>query len=276
MSNDSNYIFKIDDVIFFNPKENKLINIESEKQISLYITCSRCLSILLDNYNGIVSQNDILEFAWPDNHKVVSYNTFYQCVLNLRKAFFQIDYHKKIIITVPKKGLSIATDITISKVASSHESDINKKLSMYSDSIYIDDYENDNNLLIEEMFVDTDRHNRIYVIILILAALVMTAAVSAYYYLNTNFFSNYTEYTSSDTECHVYINEGESTVAQSKNFIEQEKEICRGNRYVYLTLYQNTKRASAIVCKRRMNYFTNNSCASYYYPAYEGAHEKDK
>jgi DNA-binding winged helix-turn-helix (wHTH) protein len=274
MLDDSDYVYTIGGSVVFNPKDNTLINLEGNKQTTLYLTCSRCLSILLENRNSIVSQNEILEFAWPDNHRSVSYNTFYQCVLNLRKAFNQIDYYEKIIITVPKKGLSVASGIMITKVENYHASNISMCLDSNSTMIGVADEGNSGNdkeSLTKDVFLK--KREKIYTTIILLTAFFIVVIISSYYYLNDNFFSNYTEYVSSTNHCHVYMNDNESSVTQIESFIEREKDICKGNYYVYLTLYENAMRASAVVCKRKLNYFTNNSCVSHYYPAYESVHE---
>lgn len=277
MLDDSDYIYTIGEHLVFNPKENKVINRVNKKQTTLYLTCSRCLSILLDNKDSVVSQKDILEFTWPDNHRDVSYNTFYQCVLNLRKAFLQIDFMEKIIITVPKKGLTIAPSLMISKVENNHVSSIVTYLESglaIINSVNETDTENHEKSLITNSVVN--KKDKSFAILILLATLVLVVTGSSYYYLNDNFFKNYTEYSSHNNNCHIYINYNESSTTKSEDFLEHEKDICKDNRYVYLTLYQNTKRVSAIACKRRINYLTNNSCVSYYYPAYEKMYEESK
>lgn len=263
MSEGINYIYNIDGVILFNPKENTLKNIENEKEAALYITCSRCLFILLSNGDGIVSQSDILEFSWPENHRTISYNTFYQCVLNLRKAFHQIDYHKKIIITFPKKGLSIANNVIVSKVESCNADEIEKNFNA--------DEKNNDEPSINTGSLEARGNFKLYIIMLMLISFSSIMAISAYGYLNNGFFSTYTEIPISKNQCHIYVNEDNTNIIKSEAFIKHEKEICSDNRHIYLTLYENTKRVSAISCKNKVDYFSTNSCVSYYYPTYGGA-----
>lgn len=115
MSNPGNkYI--IDGMVVFDPQDKSIYNLVTHKKKKMHATCTRCLILLLENPSRVISQSEFLLFAWPDTHNDVSYNTFYQCILNLRRSFSHIDYDPKFIITSPRKGLCLSSSVGIEKM----------------------------------------------------------------------------------------------------------------------------------------------------------------
>ncbi|TDN52861.1 DNA-binding winged helix-turn-helix (wHTH) protein [Buttiauxella sp. JUb87] len=105
----------IDGMVVFDPEDKSIYNLLTHKKKKMHATCTRCLILMLENPSRVISQSEFLLFAWPDTHNDVSYNTFYQCILNLRRSFSEIKYEPKLIITVPRKGLCLSSSIDIVK-----------------------------------------------------------------------------------------------------------------------------------------------------------------
>lgn len=115
MSEADNLCYLIENKIIFLPEKQCLVHTDSHEQIKLKPTASLCLLLLLRNHAEIVTQNELLAFAWGESHRQVSFNAFYQSILSLRKSFLQMNVEKQIITTVPRKGLLIQQEITIEK-----------------------------------------------------------------------------------------------------------------------------------------------------------------
>lgn len=107
-------VFIINDKIIFdaNSYELKSLN-NSEEVIVLNAPTSRCLQLLIEKKDEVVSRDDFLEQVWQTRGVVVSQNTFYQNISLLRKSLKKVGLGDDIIITVRRKGFSLAADLKV-------------------------------------------------------------------------------------------------------------------------------------------------------------------
>lgn len=109
------------EVLYF-PLESKLAYIETmDQKISLNLPASRCLQFLLENRNKVISREDFLETVWRSNGACVAENTFYQNISILRKSLRLVGLTEDIIITVRRKGFSLAEGIIIERKEDNYE-----------------------------------------------------------------------------------------------------------------------------------------------------------
>lgn len=104
----SKHIFIINDIVEFDSQRNALtLLISPFDTITLNIPASRCLELLLIKHNKIVPQADFFYAAWEKYNTYVTLGTFYQNISLLRKSLKKIGLDDDIIVTIPRKGLSI-------------------------------------------------------------------------------------------------------------------------------------------------------------------------
>lgn len=271
-------IFTIDHIVIFDPHVRSLFNQQTNSSNTLHATCTRCLVHLLEQRGNIVSYDDLLSVIWPENHKNISYNTFYQCILNLRKAFTHIDYNNKFIITVPKKGLCIASEVDVQTTERGHYDGTPFVASDEQDIDQEDDQDDElceiicakeNKTTAPATIATTTHNNTKYKIICAALAMFFTGSL-AYLYslLNDNFFTGYTEYTLIDNKCRVYVDLSSFDKSRIDSVIKSGSAMCINKSYIYLTAPTNVSRVSALVCNKKFSYFSEASCISYYYPIY--------
>ncbi|TNV20875.1 transcriptional regulator [Buttiauxella sp. B2] len=263
MSEADNLCYLIENKITFSPEKQTLVHADSHEQIKLKPTASLCLLLLLRNHGEIVTQNELLAFAWGESHRQVSFNAFYQSILSLRKSFLQMNVEKQIITTIPRKGLLIQQEITIEKKY---------------EPVFDVEPEIEPEILPIEIISDTATYNAPKVkrpllnlteaVIIILTVII--AGVMIYPLMFTGqYFSSYVPSLKYDGQCHYFVNNDASNRNRHEGFIKEHPEICRDDKFLYLTAYPETKNISIILCTTRMELSHDNSCQSVYYPRYD-------
>ncbi len=263
-----NLCYLIENKIIFSPEKQTLVHADSHEQIKLKPTASLCLLLLLRKHGEIVTQNELLAFAWGESHRQVSFNAFYQSILSLRKSFLQMNVEKQIITTIPRKGLLIQQEITIEQMqapAFDIETEIEPE-TIPPDTIPIE---------IERDIAPykTPKVKRALLSLteaVIIIFTVIIAGVMIYPSMFTGqYFSNYVPSQKYDGQCHYFFNHDASNYNRHEGFIKEHPEMCRDDKFLYLTAYPETKNISIILCTTRMELSQGNSCQSVYYPRYD-------
>jgi DNA-binding winged helix-turn-helix (wHTH) protein len=257
MSEADNPCYLIENKILFIPEKQCLVHTDSHEQIKLKPTASSCLLLLLRNHTEIVTQNELLAFAWGESHRQVSFNAFYQSILSLRKSFLQMNVEKQIITTIPRKGLLIQQEITIEKKWDHVVPEVEIELTD-TPSVTPNKIENKKlpKLNLAEMLI-------IMFTVLIVGALLYPKISSE------NYFSGYVASKKYDGQCHYFVNADASDYSRHEGFIKEHPEMCSDNKFLYITAYPETKNISVILCTAGMDLSHDNSCQSVYYPRYD-------
>lgn len=117
----------LEQCIIFDPSRRELINNKDKCVVKLQNPANNCLQLLVEKFGYTVSQEELICYGWGKQRQIsVSSNTYYQCILHLRKALNEIGL-KDAIITVPRHGLTLRNDISVSYIeeAKKNESDVN-------------------------------------------------------------------------------------------------------------------------------------------------------
>ena len=108
----------IGDKFEFLPLLRELRVLETQENAILHSTASQCLLLLLCHQGQILTREELIEFAWGEKAaNFVTNHTFYQTISVLRKALVALGCDD-IIITVPRKGLTVGAGIKISTIYS--------------------------------------------------------------------------------------------------------------------------------------------------------------
>ncbi|NTX81031.1 transcriptional regulator [Serratia proteamaculans] len=258
----------IDRTLIFIPDESFIQNLETREYKKLKHTESQCLLLLLAKQGVVVPQLDLMKFAWGEKHRDVSFNIFYQRILALRKAFVQLGMTKNIIITLPRKGLIIDNGITIE----THDETSSK---LNNDAFEINDEvcKNKNhmiNCLPSHPAINffTTRLNR-YTIIAIILSTVIISLFTLYSGNDRDYFSDYYLASKNNNPCQIFFNTDTDNHSRHWLFINQNLELCRPKKTIYITTYNNTKNLSLLICSAPIYRTKNNRCSSFYYPDYQ-------
>lgn len=269
-NSDRNYL--IDNILELYPEEKLLLNRLTQQHIQLHRTATQCLVLLLEKHNEVVTQDELLRFAWGEKHREVTHNAFYQCILNLRKSILRLGVEKTIVTTIARKGLIINNDVTIDKITTSRYHDLVVQ-GMNSNTTNVD------NVLavkIQEEQPHNERFNfhqhyktcgmlllTSFILIFIWAtrpdirsiydipnytALDAPEEQKCIYYLNSDYINNYSEQ--------------ESKVG---HFIKNNPAFCSAGKHIYITAYENLKSMSVLVCNHKIGNISRNMCHSIYY-----------
>lgn len=107
-------LFIINDEIIFDANSFELKSLHNVGEaVILNAPTSRCLQLLIEKKDEVVSRDNFLEQVWRTRGIVVSQNTFYQNISLLRKSLKNAGLTDDIIITVRRKGFSLAPHIRI-------------------------------------------------------------------------------------------------------------------------------------------------------------------
>lgn len=88
----------------------------SGEAVVLNAPTSRCLQLLIEKKDEVVSRDDFLEQVWLTRGIVVSQNTFYQNISLLRKSLKICGLTDDIIITVRRKGFTLAPETQLQRL----------------------------------------------------------------------------------------------------------------------------------------------------------------
>ncbi|CNG16673.1 hypothetical protein OP862_15910 [Yersinia massiliensis] len=92
-----------------------LYNISNENEKVLLTTpANHCLHIITNNRPEITSQRVLFADVWESHGAPINSNTFYQNISIIRRAFKQLGLIDDVIVTVPRRGVRIASSIDIS------------------------------------------------------------------------------------------------------------------------------------------------------------------
>ncbi|WP_273855293.1 winged helix-turn-helix domain-containing protein [Serratia liquefaciens] len=101
--------------IVYDSSAATLTNISSNKSITLTAPSNECLLIILTHGENITPQKYLFEQVWETHGLPINNNTFYQNISIIRKSFRLVGMEKQVIVTISRRGIKVAGDISISE-----------------------------------------------------------------------------------------------------------------------------------------------------------------
>ena len=103
----------INNNVIFDPLKHTLTSRKyyPEKDTKLNQPTSRCLSLLIERRGCVITQEDFMNEVWRKHGMEVTVNTLYQNISILRKTLKRVGIDENIIITVPKKGITLSAQV---------------------------------------------------------------------------------------------------------------------------------------------------------------------
>jgi DNA-binding winged helix-turn-helix (wHTH) protein len=113
--NDKNMSYIIEESVMFDEVKGSLSNIETKDEISLPPTAACILLILFSNDSSPVERSQFIEQVYTKFGFDLSNNTLNQYISLLRKNIRNLGIESDVIITIPRVGFYISTDVKVVK-----------------------------------------------------------------------------------------------------------------------------------------------------------------
>lgn len=263
----------------FYPLANLLHSVTKNEDLQLFSTASRCFEMLLKQQGEVISQRNMMLYAWTEHGLTVSPNTFYQNISSLRKALSKFLPENNIIMTIKRTGLIIPNDVSV-KFINAKSDYLGQSLdnsSMKPDAL--SGVCNISEHIVKE-YVREDVNDKKYkrysmkLCLICFLSIIYLLYISTFLYksylareddvyTSQNPFGNYVEYRKLNHDCTIYINRNAGKIDSLNRFLKMEADGCRGYDRVYVTLYEGSIRTSAMYCSTLKNQHL--SCISEYF-----------
>lgn len=104
----------INGIVEFHPAASTLRDLNNPEQVVvLNSPAGRCLLLLIERAGSIVTQQECMDIVWQRRGMMVSPNTYYQNISILRKGLKKVGFETDPIVTIPRIGLTLASDTQI-------------------------------------------------------------------------------------------------------------------------------------------------------------------
>lgn len=244
MSSDTESQYLLDGIYFFNPSNLTITNNETNNLVKIHSTSAKCLLLLIEKHTTIVTQKQLIQYAWEEKSHTVTHNSLYQCILNLRKCFIQLGCDKSIITTVPRKGLMIAEEISIARLDTFDGTTLTTK-----------------NLSIEKKKSS---------VMLMLACVGLATMIICLIFIaknnKTDFRVLYTQMNIDNKACKYFINNDNGFERKESKLLSQYNSLCKDNKFLYVTAYSEMRSKSILICDAILGENKNTKCTSLYLP----------
>lgn len=242
------HVFLLNSTVVFWPERNVLYAKSDEtKRITLSNPATRCLLLLIQQQGQVIERDYFFEHVWYINGAQVTNNTFYQNISLLRRAFKELGLNEELIVTVPKVGIRLEPQLEVL------EQKIEEPLSDLSVTPSVTPV----NTVTKSL--------RMRSLCWILAG-VVCCVIAAIVTWEAQFDPKLSRYVSLGVGegCHWYVNQDVLKFDQHQQFIKTNTLDCQSYPWVYLTLYPNFPRISALTCRKQFSRWQDNDCVTHY------------
>lgn len=278
MSENNTGIYLIAEKIEFHPAFSSLVCRTNSQVIMLKPAAASCLLLMLKKHKILITQNEMMAFAWGDNYRQVPFNAFYQSILSLRKAFTFLGMEQAIIQTVPRKGVLIPETVSVEYIAGT-SADLNAigVVALDIPETTITDAMSISERVLKEN-EDADKSQQIngwtWLSLMTVIVFMLVLIPIWQHFSNTSYFSGYLKKGTTEGRCAYYINPDMPDTVRQLRFLHSHTEICSGKEDLYLTSYENTGDISVVSCTVQDDKNAEKACRSFYFPDYREESEK--
>ncbi|MGG8135384.1 winged helix-turn-helix domain-containing protein [Klebsiella aerogenes] len=264
-------LYKIEERVHFSPNDNTLRNFINGETVTLLSAASECLKILIEAQGCVVSRDEIKELVWGKRGIVVSDNTFYQNMLNLRRGLEKVGIGNRIISTHYGKGVTIDDSIEIKLItltltdSAPSLSETEKDIVTYS----VKNTVHDGNLQVNisekrgEGRVNKERLYLLLIINLILCILCVVMLYTTCSLNKKNYFSKYTKSNITVKNCDIYTEPMLLDDTLLSEFLKKNPPDCENGERIYFSSVYPIQRMSVIRCAGK--FLPGEECESDFY-----------
>ncbi|CAI1148154.1 winged helix-turn-helix domain-containing protein [Serratia liquefaciens] len=247
--------------VVYDSSTATLSNISSNKSITLTAPSNECLLIILTHGENVTTQKYLFEQVWEAHGLPINNNTFYQNISIIRKAFRFIGMEKQVIVTIPRRGIKVAGDVSISEFNGNKQVVVTEGVSEKTKPPRKYNADNLNSVQDEN---DSFINKKLLLSGVFLCILFFLFFIFKYNSNQVDRLAKYIEIGKHDG-CRVFYekNKSEKKMEDVFNAMDIAKIRCLNNERVYFSSYSGLPRESFIIC----NYDANNNltmCNSQY------------
>lgn len=260
----------INNIIEFHPAASTLRDLRNpDRVVVLNSPAGRCLLLLIERAGSIVTQQEFLDIVWKSRGMLVSSNTYYQNISILRKGLKKIGFDDDPIVTIPRIGLTLASDTQITIKETYPPPPPPEVAEMRADEAQAMNSSFPVTERIAEPAPETRAflpHLRWLVGAVLILLILVAVGIAAYGNLRENRFVDDYRFNVKVGACHVYLAKNiqkQDERMKALDYMEGFKEECIHYPWVYISWYASLPRASVIRCDRPMN--EPNRCISDYF-----------
>lgn len=253
----------IEEIIHFFPDEHTLRNVKNGEEVTILSTAAECFKILIKEQGRTVSRKEMKEQVWGKRGVVVSSNTFYQNMLNLRRGLEKVGAVSYVISTHYGKGVAIDAGVKITTVSGN--------VTNSSPAV------NDNNDAEEERIIfKTNSLGRqstgekkiesslwLTVVNFIFFLLCIAMLFMSENLKRENYFSKYTMTPYKIKNCSVFTDAAQMNNNELKWFLSHNISECKEGEKLYVSSVYPIQRKSVIRCNG--SFLRGDECKSDYY-----------
>lgn len=245
-------VFMLGGLVVFSPERNVLhAKADETKRLALSNPASRCLLILIQQRGQVIERDYFFQQVWINNGAQVTNNTFYQNILLLRRAFKEFGLNEELIVTVPKVGIRLEATLDVVEL----EADNTLPETPAPETVP------SVKAAIPQRITSYKR--TLYWLLAGVACCLMAVALTWQMQFDPR-LSLYEPLVVSKG-CHWYGNQDVLNYDKHKQFIQASTLGCKGYPWIYLTLYPNFPRVSALTCRQQYSRWRDNECVTHYY-----------
>ncbi|MBG0523368.1 winged helix-turn-helix domain-containing protein [Enterobacter cloacae] len=247
----------INGVVEFHPAASTLRDLNNPEQVVvLNSPAGRCLLLLIERAGSIVTQQECMDIVWQRRGMMVSPNTYYQNISILRKGLKKVGFETDPIVTIPRIGLTLASDTQITiKETQLPSAEPDAPVQTVQEEVSV------------PQPVAPAVKRRIWLPGVLLGLLLfISVVVISHSRAHDNYFVDGYRFTTMMGECRLYFARDIETPHdrdKALSYAAPFKDECSSYPWVYISGYTLLPRASVIRCDRAMT--EPNRCMSDYY-----------
>ncbi|MCU6349108.1 winged helix-turn-helix domain-containing protein [Enterobacter quasiroggenkampii] len=264
-------LYKIEGSVHFYPNENTLRNLKNGQTVTLPSAASECLRVLIEAQGSVVSRDEIKELVWGKRGIVVSNNTFYQSMLNLRRGLENVGISNRIISTHYGKGVKIDDGIEIKLVNVALNDSVSslieaeKNIITYPVSSTVHDKNFQTNIA-EKRGGSRLKKERVCLVLIVNLILCFLCAVMLYAkcsFSREGYFSKYTKTNIQVKNCDIYTDPTLLDETLLRELLKTNPPDCEEGERIYFSSVYPIQRTSVIRCAG--NFLPGEECESDFY-----------
>ncbi|EPF6066393.1 winged helix-turn-helix domain-containing protein [Enterobacter cloacae] len=247
----------INGVVEFHPAASTLRDLNNPEQVVvLNSPAGRCLLLLIERAGSIVTQQECMDIVWQRRGMMVSPNTYYQNISILRKGLKKVGFETDPIVTIPRIGLTLASDTQITiKETQLPSAEPDAPVQTVQEEVSV------------PQPVAPAVKRRIWLQGVLLGLLLfISVVVISHSRAHDNYFVDGYRFTTMMGECRLYFARDIETPHdrdKALSYAAPFKDECSSYPWVYISGYTLLPRASVIRCDRAMT--EPNRCMSDYF-----------
>ncbi|MFP2405357.1 transcriptional regulator [Enterobacter ludwigii] len=255
--------FKINGLINFYPDGYLLENSISGETVTLLSTAAECFKILIEEQGRVVTRKEMKEQVWGKRGVVVSSNTFYQNMLNLRRGLEKVGAGTDLITTHYGKGVAIGDEVHITRVRYENPDTVFTENVSSKDNDEIikvgTEISGESSAILKRKKTVFKLHTvNISMFVLCMSMLFMNVMLK-----RDNYFSQYTETPYRVKNCSIYADLTQTDEHELQAFLKHNTPECEEGETLYLSSIYPVPRMSVIRCTG--SFLPGDECESDYY-----------